>query len=167
MSKKAHNYYETTFIVDSIFEDDRIDSIINKYSNFVKKNEGEVVKVEKWGRKKLAYPIKKKVTGFYISIEFTADPSVIAKLERAYHLDEDIIRFLTVTFDKKTLVERNIYLVKKEQIMKEREAAAQLLLHPAEAEKIPETDKVAEADQVVAEAVQVTEADTVAEAKIT
>lgn len=138
MSKKEHNYYETTFIVDSIFEDDRVDSIINKYSNFVKKNEGEVVKVEKWGRKKLAYPIKKKVTGSYISIEFTSDPSVIAKLERAYHLDDDIMRFLTVTFDKQTLIERNIYLVKKEQIMKEREAAAQLLQQSAEADKVAE-----------------------------
>ncbi len=138
MSKKTHNYYETTFIVDSIFEDERIDSIINKYSNFFTKNEGEVVKVEKWGRKKLAYPIKKKVTGFYISIEFTSDPSVIAKLERAYHLDDDIIRFLTVTFDKKTLVERNIYLERKEQVMKEREAAAQLLQQSAEADKVAE-----------------------------
>lgn len=138
MSKKAHKYYETTFIVDSIFEDERVDSIVNKYSNFFKKNEGEVLKTEKWGRRKLAYPIKKRVTGSYVSIEFTADPSIIAKLERAYHLDDDILRFLTVTFDKKTLEERNLYLIKKEQIMKEREAAAQQLQQSAEADKVAE-----------------------------
>ena len=138
MSKKAHKYYETTFIVDSIFEDERVEAIINKYSAFFTKNEAEVVKVERWGRKKLAYPIKKKVTGSYISIEFTAHPSILTKLERAYHLDDDVMRFLTVTFDKKTLVERNIYLVKKEQIMKEREAAAQQLQQSAEAEKVAE-----------------------------
>ena len=138
MSKKAHKYYETTFIVDSIFEDERVDSIVNKYANFFKKNEGEVLKTEKWGRRKLAYPIKKRVTGSYVSIEFTADPSIIAKLERAYHLDDDILRFLTVTFDKKTLEERNLYLIKKEQIMKEREAAAQQLQQSAEADKVAE-----------------------------
>jgi len=138
MSKKAHKYYETTFIVDSIFEDERVDSIVNKYVNFFKKNEGEVIKSEKWGRRKLAYPIKKRVTGSYVSIEFTADPSIIAKLERAYHLDDDILRFLTVTFDKKTLEERNVYLIKKEQIMKEREAAAQQLQQSAEADKVAE-----------------------------
>ncbi len=137
MSKKAHKHYETTFIVDSIFEDERVDSIINKYSSFFTKNEGEVLKSEKWGRRKLAYPVKKKVTGSYVSIEFTAEPSVIGKLERAYHLDDDILRFLTVSFDKKTLVERNAYLVKKEQILKEREAAAQ--------QQSAEADKVAEA----------------------
>lgn len=138
MSKKADKYYETTFIVDSIFEDERVDSIVNKYANFFKKNEGEVLKTEKWGRRKLAYPIKKRVTGSYVSIEFTADPSIIAKLERAYHLDDDILRFLTVTFDKKTLEERNLYLIKKEQIMKEREAAAQQLQQSAEADKVAE-----------------------------
>jgi small subunit ribosomal protein S6 len=137
MIKKEHKYYETTFIVDSIFEDDRVDSIVNKYSNFFKKNEGEVIKTEKWGRRKLAYPIKKKATGSYVSIEFTADPSVIAKLERAYHLDDDILRFLTVSFDKKTLDERSAYLVRKEQVMKEREAAQQQT-QPAEADKAPE-----------------------------
>lgn len=141
MIKKEHKYYETTFIVDSIFEDDRVDSIVNKYANFFKKNEGEVIKTEKWGRRKLAYPIKKRATGSYISIEFTADPSVIAKLERAYHLDDDILRFLTVAFDKKTLDERNAYLIKKEQVMKEREAAVQLQQQQsqsAEADKVPD-----------------------------
>lgn len=141
MIKKEHKYYETTFIVDSIFEDDRVDSIVNKYSNFFKKNEGEVIKTEKWGRRKLAYPIKKRVTGSYVSIEFTADPSVIAKLERAYHLDDDILRFLTVAFDKKTLDERNAYLIKKEQVMKEREATIQLQQQQsqsAEADKLPD-----------------------------
>src|SRR4030095_1423604 len=139
MSKKEHKHYETTFIVDSIFEDDRVDSIVNKYSNFFKKNEGEVLKTEKWGRRKLAYSIKKKGAGSYVSIEFTCDPSVIAKLERAYHLDDDILRFLTVSFDKKTLEDRNAYLIKKEQILREREAAAQ--------QQSAEADKAAEAKQ--------------------
>ncbi len=141
MSKKAHKYYETTFIVDSIYEDERVDTILNKYTNFFKKNDGEVVKTEKWGRRKFAYPIKNKATGSYVTIEFTADPSVIAKLERAYHLDDDILRFLNVSFDRKTLEEREVYLVKKEQIMKEREAAAALLQQQQSAE----ADTVAEA----------------------
>ena len=135
MSKKEHKHYETTFIVDSILEDERVDSIISKYSNFFTKNEGEILKTEKWGRRKLAYSIKRKNAGSYVSIEFTGDPSVIAKLERAYHLDDDILRFLTVSFDKKTLEERNAYLIKKEQILKEREAAAQ---QSAEADKVAE-----------------------------
>jgi small subunit ribosomal protein S6 len=147
MAKNTHNHYETTFIVDSIFEDERVDAIVNKYSNFFTKNGGEVLKTEKWGRRKLSYSIKKRQTGSYVSIEFTAEPSVIAKLERAYHLDDDILRFLTVSFDKKTLEERNVYLVKKEQIAKEREAAAlqSAAQQTAQQEQSAVADTVAEA----------------------
>lgn len=146
MAKNTHKHYETTFIVDSILEDERLDAIINKYTGFFTKNGGEVLKTERWGRKKMSYAIKKRQTGSYVSIEFTAEPSVIAKLERAYHLDDDILRFLTVSFDKKTLVEREVYLVKKEQILAEREAAAKLAAQPQNGtEQSAVTDKVAEA----------------------
>jgi small subunit ribosomal protein S6 len=140
MAKNTHKHYETTFIVDSIFEDERVDAIVSKYTNFFTKAGGEILKTEKWGRRKMAYAIKKRQTGSYVSIEFTAEPSVIAKLERAYHLDDDILRFLTVSYDKKTLEERNVYLIKKEQILKEREAQAQQTAtqqQSADADKVP------------------------------
>lgn len=127
MNKKIHRHYETTFIVDSILEDEKVELIVNRFTNHLTKNGAEVLKTEKWGRKKLSYPIKKRTTGSYISIEFAGEPSVISKLERAYHLDDDVLRFLTVSFDKKTLIQRNAYLEKKEQILKEREAAAKEL----------------------------------------
>jgi small subunit ribosomal protein S6 len=127
MAKKAQKHYETTFIVDSILEDEKVDVIVSRYTNFLAKNQAEVLKSEKWGRKKLSYPVKKRTTGNFVSVEFTADPLLISKLERAYHLDDDVLRFLNVEFDKKTLIQRNAYLVKKEQILKEREAAAKEL----------------------------------------
>jgi small subunit ribosomal protein S6 len=145
MAKNTHKHYETTFIVDSIFEDERVDAIVNKYTGFFTKNGGEILKTERWGRKKMSYAIKKRQTGSYVSIEFTAEPTVIAKLERAYHLDDDILRFLTVTFDKKTLEERNVYLIKKEQILAEREAQAKLAASPQSGTESAVTDKVAEA----------------------
>jgi small subunit ribosomal protein S6 len=120
MSKR---YYETTFIVDSILEDDKVDSIISRYQNLFAKNGGEVVKSEKWGRRKLSYPIKKRTTGSYITIEFRAEPSIITKLERAYHLDDDILRFLTVSYDKKSLETRDAYLARKEAEEKARAEA--------------------------------------------
>lgn len=131
MSKR---YYETTFIVDSILEDEKVDAIITRYNNFFTKNDGEVVKTEKWGRRKLTYPIKKRVTGSYITFEFTANPSIISKLERAYHLDDDILRFLTVSYDKKSLDTRNTYLARKEA---EEKARAEARLELAQQEMEP------------------------------
>jgi small subunit ribosomal protein S6 len=125
--------YETIFIVDAILDDEKIESIIQKYSSFLIKNEGSIVNIDKWGRRKFAYQIKKKHTGYYISIEFTGNSSAVAKLERQYHLDDNILRYLTVSFDKRTLTERKGYFEKKAQFeaeYREREAA-----HQAEALK--------------------------------
>ena len=84
-----------------------------------------------------AYPIKKKHTGYYVSIEFTSEPGIIEKLDRTYHLDDSVLRYLTVSYDKKTMAERKTYFEKKqqEQAAKEQEAAQQ----SAEQEKADET----------------------------
>jgi small subunit ribosomal protein S6 len=151
MSKR---YYETTFIVDSILEDEKVDAIITRYNNFFTKNDGEVVKTEKWGRRKLTYPIKKRVTGSYITFEFSADPSIIAKLERTYHLDDDVLRFLTVSYDKKSLETRNTYLARKEAEDKARAdarlEAQHLLENPVEA-VIPIEEEVKEVTETKSE----------------
>jgi len=138
MSKR---YYETTFIVDSILEDDKVEAIISRYSSFFQKNGGEVVKTDKWGRKKFSFPIKKRSTGSYISIEFTAESPIIAKLERAYHLDDDILRFLTISYDKKSLETRNAYHTRKEAEEKARAEARQELI---QAENAAENSAVKE-----------------------
>lgn len=110
MSKK---HYESYIIVDGNFEDAAIEEIIGKYDSFLKKNEAEVKQVDKIGRRKLAYAINGKLNGYYTCFEFTAEPTLIAKLERAYKLDENIMRYLTVTLDKKTLSQKAEYLKKR------------------------------------------------------
>lgn len=126
MNIKETRNYETIFLMDSIFEDEKLDAIVTKYENFLTKNGGEVKTTEKWGRKKLAYPIKNKYTAHYVSIEFSAPSDLMAKLERAYHLDDDVLRFLTVCFDKKTFGERKVYFDRKQAdaVKREQEAAA-------------------------------------------
>ena len=121
--------YETIIIVDALLDDENVDSIIQKYSTFLTKNNCTITNVDRWGRKKFAYQIKKKHTGFYISIEFTGPADAVAKLERQYHLDENILRYLTVSFDKRTLAEKRAYFEKKAQLeaeFREREAAEAL-----------------------------------------
>ena len=55
---------------------------------------------EKWGLKKLAYPIQKKSTGFYCLLEFKGEPTIVKKLDVAFRRDERVIRFLTFRLDK-------------------------------------------------------------------
>jgi small subunit ribosomal protein S6 len=96
-----------------MFDDAKVESITMKYTNFLTKNGSTIIKSDNWGRKKFCYPIKKKSSGIYISIEFSAPSGVVSKLEKAYHLDENILRFLTVHFDSKTYKERKAHFERK------------------------------------------------------
>jgi small subunit ribosomal protein S6 len=95
--------YETTFIVNAALDDPQIDAVIEKVREVIVKNGGEIRDLAKWGRKRFAYPIKKKNNGFYAVFEFLATGDAIAKLERHYQLDENIIRYLTIVLDKNAL----------------------------------------------------------------
>jgi small subunit ribosomal protein S6 len=128
------NHYESYIIVDGNYEDNVIEEIIKKYDAFFKKNEVEIKNIDRIGRRRMAYQIKKKQNGFYICFELIAGPEVIAKLERMYKLDENIIRYLTIIMDKKTLKEKDDYLRKKTMLAE----AAEKELHPVENVELPE-----------------------------
>ena len=92
--------YETVFIVTPDLSDDQMKETVEKYTNFLKERGAEIIYTNNWGMRKLAYPIKKKTTGYYYLIEFKAEGSLIAELEVAYKRDERLLRFLTVALDK-------------------------------------------------------------------
>ena len=100
------NIYETTFIVNASLDDAQIESAISRVQDVITKNGGAITALNKWGRKRLAYSINKKTTGYYCNIEFEASGNVIALLERSYQLDELIIRYLTIRLSKNALKAR-------------------------------------------------------------
>jgi small subunit ribosomal protein S6 len=97
------NSYETTVIINAALEDTQVESVVTRIQETITKNSGEIAAVNRWGRKRLAYPIKKKNNGFFVNVEFTAYGEVVRPLESYYLLDEQIIRFLTIKLDKKAL----------------------------------------------------------------
>jgi small subunit ribosomal protein S6 len=72
-------------------------------------NGGEIREVENWGRKRLAYMVKKSKIGYYMIFRFDAPSTLVSKLERFYTLDEYILRFLTIRLDNDALqqIEKN------------------------------------------------------------
>lgn len=92
--------YETAFILTPILSDQQAKDAVAKFRQILEAQGADIINLEEWGLKKLAYPINRKSTGFYALVEFNAAPSVVATLETEYRRDERIIRFLTIKLDK-------------------------------------------------------------------
>lgn len=73
-----------------------IDETIGKVEELVTKNGGKVLEIERWEKKRLAYPVKKHKYGYYVLIRLEAPANLIDPLERFYRLSEHIIKFLTI-----------------------------------------------------------------------
>jgi small subunit ribosomal protein S6 len=92
----AEKRYESTFLLSANIQEDPLLAIVKKFEDTVTKNGGTLIETERWGIRRLAYEIKKQASAHYISLHYTAPPALNAKLERAYQLDEDILRWLTL-----------------------------------------------------------------------
>lgn len=99
MSSVRKNY-ETTYIVNASLEDSQLEAAVAHVAEVIERNGGVITATNRWGRKRLAYAIEKKNNGYYVNLEFNGPGQLIAQLERAYLLDENILRFLTIQLDK-------------------------------------------------------------------
>ena len=92
--------YESIFIINPNLSDDETAGVIKKMQDVVAKQGGEMLKFEDWGKKKLAYEIKKHKRGHYAFFQFKSAPTAISELERTYKLTDSVIKFLTVKLEK-------------------------------------------------------------------
>jgi small subunit ribosomal protein S6 len=112
--------YETTFIINAALEDHQVEAIAARIQDIITKNGDEIVAVNRWGRKRLAYPINKKNNGYYINIEFKGKGETIKQLEHVYHLDEHILRYLTIKVEKNALKAREMKpVIAEEEVLSE------------------------------------------------
>lgn len=108
--KHEPRIYETVFIVNANLEDVQVEVIIEKTKDLILKYGGEILAVEKWGRRRLAYAIKKKNNGYYTLIEFKAPGDALARLNRFFQLEEEVMRHLVLQLDKKALKAKEVAL---------------------------------------------------------
>ena len=92
--------YESMLIARQDLGQSQVNDIVATLSDAVKKEGGEVVNVDNWGLKTLAYRIKKNRKGYYVVLNISAPANAIFEYERLARLNEDIIRFMTVKVDE-------------------------------------------------------------------
>lgn len=88
--------YELVFIIKSELPDETIEGVIDNISQFITNKGGAVSAIERWGKKKLAYPIKHLLEGYYVLAKFKLTPAVSKELEANLRISEDIIRHLLI-----------------------------------------------------------------------
>jgi len=89
--------YESMIVISPVISLDAAKAINNEVIELVKKQEGEMVKTDEWGKKTLAYEIKKNREGYYFINYFTLDPEKISEIDRYYRINENIIRHNLLT----------------------------------------------------------------------
>ena len=88
--------YEMMYIVRPDLSEDRVEETVAKYRDYLSQNSAEEIKVQIRGKRRLAYPIGKYLDGIYIQMNYQADGTQIAPLERMMRLSENVMRYLTI-----------------------------------------------------------------------
>ncbi len=94
------NSYESAVLINAALEDEVIEQVITKLQDAITQYGGTLTLTDKWGRKRLAYPIKKSKIGYYVIFQFDAPVTAISQIERIYRLEESILRFMNLKLSK-------------------------------------------------------------------
>lgn len=95
--------YEALYIIRPDLEDDAVQTVAQGVEKLITGDGGAIVRSEIWGKRRLAYEVKKFSEGVYVLVRFESQQKLVDILERHFRLNDDIIRFLVVHLDKKTL----------------------------------------------------------------
>lgn len=90
------NNYELLYIIDNSIEEEAREAVIEKLNNVVTGLNGTIENVEKWGTRKLAYPINYKNEGYYVLVNFQAEATVPAELERIMRITDAVVRYMVI-----------------------------------------------------------------------
>jgi len=93
--------YEIMLILPAEADDKVIGTVTDRIAQVLSRSGGQIAKADRWGRRRLAYPIDKLTEGYYLLVECAADPADIKELDRVLSLADEVIRFKTVVLPEK------------------------------------------------------------------
>ncbi|SHM17679.1 SSU ribosomal protein S6P [Caldanaerovirga acetigignens] len=92
--------YETMYILDPTLDEEAINGMVDKFKNLVEERGGEVKEIDRWGKRKLAYPIKHQKEGYYVLMNFAADALTAREMERVFRITPAVLRHIVIRKDK-------------------------------------------------------------------
>ena len=130
--------YESIFIVHPEVIGDDQTALIDKYKTILSDQGADVLKLENWGTRTLAYQVKKQSKGCYVLVIFDAEPTVIAEFERRMRIDEKVIKFQTIILEGGYEAPPVVEAAPEEAPAEDAEATESATEAPAEAEAATE-----------------------------
>ena len=100
--------YESLFIIRPSLSDEETNALIEKMKGVAERTGAQFIKSENWGRKKLAYEVRRERKGTYVYFYFKAPNNTVGELEHAYRLEDNIIKFLTVHLENELVPRRAV-----------------------------------------------------------
>jgi small subunit ribosomal protein S6 len=93
------NTYEVMYILSPDLDEEGIEAAVTKFADLITAQNGEVVRLERMGRRRLAYEIKKQTEGFYVLIDFKGSSEVAQELDRVMKITDSVIRYMILRKD--------------------------------------------------------------------
>ena len=115
--------YETMVLLSPELTDETVEEKISGFEKKVTEGGGEVLNVDRWGKKRLAYPIQRQRHGIYFIVTYHSEPEVVTGIERDMRIDEETWRYMTVRMDEVLL--RKLEKNAKSAAAREREGASE------------------------------------------
>ncbi|HAC62620.1 MAG TPA: 30S ribosomal protein S6 [Cyanothece sp. UBA12306] len=91
-----NQFYEMIYILRPSLSEDQVNQEVNRYRDFLSEYNVKDLQIKIWGKRRLAYPINRFVDGIYVQMNYEADGTQVAPLERAMRLSDEVIRYLTL-----------------------------------------------------------------------
>ncbi len=96
--------YHSVLILKPDLDEDQVDQSVEKITSIINKFGGSILKLDKWGKKRLAYRIKKNKFGYYLNVYHTCEQGRVLDLEKGYQLYEQIIKYLVIRLEERDIV---------------------------------------------------------------
>ncbi len=141
--------YETIFILRPSLNEGEINTVIENSSTIITDTIGTVIELDRWGMRKLAYPINKELQGFYVFCDYSSTPEAVAEMERKFRIDDSVLRYMTIkTAD--SITEEEIAEItsnleaKQAEASEEADSSDEVSPEKSEKEATPETEEKSE-----------------------
>ncbi len=115
------NIYENVVILNPSLSEDEVKSAIDKISDLIKNSGGRILKIDSWGKRKLAYELNKQKMGIYVFFLFQSPSLLIKKIEDYFKVFDPVVKFMVIKLDKKQIaaLPKEIFNVPEERAASE------------------------------------------------